>query len=88
MRVVKEAVIACMEQVMTVLCEMEENPDVMDSELDGGPAPTTSGGWDEELLNDLNEIFTPIPVTIGSTRMEKLSIKTINIKRFKTIKYI
>ena len=65
MRVVKEAVIACMEQVMTVLCEMEENPDVMDSELDGGPAPTTSGGGDEELLNDLNEIFTPILVMQG-----------------------
>ena len=57
-------ILESMEQIATTICEMQENPDIMDSEMPSEPAGETGGG-DEELLNSLNQIFTPILVMQG-----------------------
>ena len=57
-------ILESMEQIATTICEMQENPDIMDSEMPSEPTGGTGGG-DEDLLNSLNQIFTPILVMQG-----------------------
>lgn len=56
-----------MVELITELAEsindMQDNPDVLDSQIDDTPA--TSTGGDDALLNDLNQIFTPILIMQG-----------------------
>ena len=57
-------------EIADVINDMEENPDVMDSQIEDDAEPIdtengTPGGNEDDLLNSLNQIFTPILVMQG-----------------------
>lgn len=52
-----------MDLVSSLICEMQDNPDIMDSKISSDVEP--SNGGESELLNSLNQIFTPILVMQG-----------------------
>lgn len=55
--------------ILSTMNYMKENPDIMDSRLEEDPSTENMdmerSGGDEELLNSLNQIFTPILVMQG-----------------------
>lgn len=62
-------IIESMDQISSDINEMKEDPDIMDSQvetdLDPAGAEESHAGGEEDLLNSLNQIFTPILVMQG-----------------------
>lgn len=66
-------ILESMEQAAIAICEMQDNPDIMDSQIEdndepidmGNDVPVEAGGSEDDLLNSLNQIFTPILVMQG-----------------------
>jgi hypothetical protein len=65
-----KGILESMEQAASDISEMHDNPDVMDSQMEDEPEQTDMGnaapsGTEDDLLNSLNQIFTPILVMQG-----------------------